>query len=303
MMMLMSDTNPVRTQFLLSGDISSLLVSQISLPALAVFFWQRHPHRDREGRRTVATCLCLLCYATTFLYIFAVTILAHVRIPASDNLCNGMMITCLLLHNTSKAVEFAFLIERAYIISWPNNSRFHTPEYVLCTLFIMLPYVAVTGLAIQFRIAYLFSDEPDTVCIIGIKRFAIVPMLCVETLAELFLTLRFLFPLLLVHRRGKGLLPPLRKVVIRTSVGAAITLLLDVAVKVSLTLFNGEPTWLCYLACKVEAFLAACVLHWVTKPVLSKAERRSGQLELGVGFEDFAAIMTPSALDATTSHG
>ena len=140
-------------------------------------------------------------------------------------------------------------------------------------------------------------------CIIGIERFAILPMLCVETLAELFLTLRFLFPLLLVHRRGNGLLPPLRKVVIRTSVGAAITLLLDVAVKVSLTLFNGEPTWLCYLACKVEAFLAACVLHWITKPVLSKVERQSGQPELGVGFEDCAAIMTPSVVDATTNHG
>ena len=127
-------------------------------------------------------------------------------------------------------------------------------------------------------------------------------MLCVETLAELFLTLRFLFPLLLVHRRGNGLLPPLRKVVIRTSVGAAITLLLDVAVKVSLTLFNGEPTWLCYLACKVEAFLAACVLHWITKPVLSKNERRSGQPELGVGFEDCAAIMAPSASDAMTMY-
>lgn len=128
-------------------------------------------------------------------------------------------------------------------------------------------------------------------------------MLCVETLAELFLTLRFLFPLLLVHRRGNGLLPPLRKVVIRTSVGAAITLLLDVAVKVSLTLFNGEPTWLCYLACKVEAFLAACVLHWITKPVLSKTERRSGQPELGVGFEDCTRILTPCASDATTDHG
>lgn len=79
-----------------------------------------------------------------------------------------------------------------------------------------------------------------------------MPMLGVETAAQLYLTLRFLQPLLRVHQDGSGLLLPLRKVVIRTLIGCAITMLLDVAVKVSLTLFNGEPSWLCFLACKAE---------------------------------------------------
>lgn len=79
-----------------------------------------------------------------------------------------------------------------------------------------------------------------------------MPMLGVEIAANLYLTLRFLHPLVTVRQDGSGLLFPLRKVVIRTSTGCAITLLLDVAVKVSLTLFNGEPGWLCYLTCKAE---------------------------------------------------
>lgn len=80
-----------------------------------------------------------------------------------------------------------------------------------------------------------------------------MPMLGVETAAQLYLTLRFLQPLLRVHQDGSsGLLIPLRKVVIRASIGCPITMLLDVAVKLSLTLFNGGPSWLCYLTCKAE---------------------------------------------------
>lgn len=127
------------------------------------------------------------------------------------------------------------------------------------------------------RIAYLSPATPGEMCAIGMHDAAISLMLCVETLSELFLTLRFLFPLIIVHKRGNGLLPPLRKVVACTSIGSTITLLMDVAVKVSLILFSGEPTWLCYLACKAEAMFAAYILHWITSPVLSEAERKNRQ--------------------------
>ena len=83
-------------------------------------------------------------------------------------------------------------------------------------------------------------------------RASLITMLCVEVGAQLYLTGRFLWPLLRVNTEGNGLLSPLRKVVIRTSIGVATTLVLNIAVKTSLTLFDGEPTWLCYLTCKTE---------------------------------------------------
>ena len=111
----------------------------------------------------------LQCYATTFLYTFLVTVLVHVQWMQTEALCNTMMIACkcplpsledawtvlteefigVLLHNGSKAAEYAFLIERAYIISWQRRPRRRTPEYVLSGLLIMLPYIAVTILAIR----------------------------------------------------------------------------------------------------------------------------------------------------------
>lgn len=55
----------------------------------------------------------------------------------------------MLLHNSSKASEFAFLIERAYVISWKRKPRRKTPEYVLSSLLIILPYIATTIVAIR----------------------------------------------------------------------------------------------------------------------------------------------------------
>jgi hypothetical protein len=49
----------------------------------------------------------------------------------------------------TKAAGFLFLIERAYIISWPIAPRHKTPEYVLSCMGIFGPYVAVSGLAIK----------------------------------------------------------------------------------------------------------------------------------------------------------
>lgn len=144
------------------------------------------------------------------------------------------------------------------------------------------------------------------VCIIGMTRASLITMLCVEVGAQLYLTGRFLWPLLVVNTEGSGLLSPLRKVVVRTSIGVATTLVLNIAVKTSLTLFDGEPTWLCYLTCKMEgelmpirkvhspdvdgviAFLAACILHWITKPILSNDSYESNQTALGIGFDSSA---------------
>ncbi|KAF2163283.1 hypothetical protein M409DRAFT_26325 [Zasmidium cellare ATCC 36951] len=295
-MAIIPDDSPVRLHFLLPGDIVSILISLIALPAIAIFIVARWP---KEGTRwTVATFLCLLCYATDMIFITTVTMLVHTRATLTPELCDSMMIICVILHNIAKATELAFLIERAYIITWPVKSRHETPEYILSTVGIFVPYVTVTAVAIAYRIAYVLDTE---VCIIGMRRLTLMPMLAVETAAQLYLTLRFLQPLLRVHQDGSGLLSPLRKVVIRTSIGCAITMLLDVAVKVSLTLFNGEPSWLCYLTCKAEAFLAASILFWITKPALPNEGMTNGEQELGVGFEGSVSdsVITSSELAET----
>ncbi|KAI5367968.1 hypothetical protein Slin15195_G031020 [Septoria linicola] len=282
-MAVISDDSPVTKDFLYAVDIPSLLFALIALPVLTTFIWQRH-YNVVAKRLTVASALCLLCYSTTFVFIFVVTALAHLRLRQTPPLCTAMMMTCLILHNITKTSELAFLIERAYIISWPTKPRHRTREYVWSSVLILVPYTVVTALSLHFRIAHISNVN---VCIIGPTRISLILMLCVEIGAQVYLTFRFLAPLLHVHHDGIGLMKPLRKVVIRTSIGVATTLLLNVTVKTSLTLFNGEPTWLCSLTCKVDAFLAACILHWVTMPILGDGDRAAA---LGIGFSSKEAI-------------
>lgn len=117
----------------------------------------------------------------------------------------------------------------------------------------------------------------------------------------------------MVHFGGAGgLLIPLRKVVLKTFIGTAITMLSTLAVKVSLTLFNGEPAWLCCLTCKVdgmfgrlhvfsyrtndnEAIIAAAVLHWITVPDHTGEGEHGSPQALGIGFDKSTTEASPGS--------
>ncbi|KAK4494343.1 hypothetical protein PRZ48_014641 [Zasmidium cellare] len=284
-MAVISDDNPVKDRFLLPGDIISLLTSLISLPIVAVFFFQRLQN-GLHRKITMASVTLLMSYVATFLFIFILTAILHIRVNWDESLqalCDSTLMICLTLYCVTKAAGFLFLIERAYIVSWPVNSRRKSPEYVLSCVLIFVPYAVVTGLCIKYRIAV---NNENHVCIIGIQLFVLIPLLVVEVISYLYLTLRFLIPLLMVHRGGNGLLAPLRRVMLRTCIGTAITMLSTLAVKTSLTLFNGEPAWLCCMTCKVDALIAATVLHWITVPDPSNHGYEDDMPQaLGIGFE------------------
>lgn len=121
----------------------------------------------------------------------------------------------------------------------------------------------------------------------GIRLWAVGTQLAIETAAQLFLTFRFLWPLACVHRNGTGLLLPMRKVIIRTFIGSAVQMCSNVAVRIPLLVFDGEPTWLCALTCKLDALVGACILYWLTTPVygVPSQGRIEGEMHLGVGFD------------------
>lgn len=145
------------------------------------------------------------------------------------------------------------------------------------------------------RIVYLTDTK---ICVIGARWFSMIVMLAVEMLAQLYLTLRFLWPVVQIHRDGNGLLLPLRTVMIRMVIGCAITLLGDLGANVPPSLFHGVPAWLCFINCKVEAFLAISVLHWITSPILTDKKHGQDQHELGVGFQESTRPSENAALQS-----
>ncbi|KXS98230.1 hypothetical protein AC578_271 [Pseudocercospora eumusae] len=143
-----SNSNAVKQKFQLPGEISSLVVALLSLPIIAVFFFDRLRSARQQGT-TIASVTLLLTYLTSFMFIFILTVVIHIRADHSLGLCDATIITCLTLYVLCKSAGFIFLIERAYIISWPISPRHKTPEYILSSICIIVPYAVVAGIAME----------------------------------------------------------------------------------------------------------------------------------------------------------
>ncbi|CAK4031406.1 hypothetical protein CB0940_07283 [Lecanosticta acicola] len=307
-MAVISDDNPVKKEFLLPGDIVSLITSLLSLPLIAVFFYQRwqwqrwqrcHSNLATGTQWTVATITLLVSYVTAFLFVLILTVLLHIRPGENLGLCDATILLCLTLYVVSKSATLLFLIERAYIITWPVQPRWKDTEYVLNCTCIFVPYLIVTELiaTCKSRVAMYVGHD---VCVIGIKEYALIPLVVVEAGSYTYLTLRFLWPLIQVHFGGPGLLLPLRRVVLRTCIGTGITMLSLLTVKVSLLLFNGEPAWLCCMTCKIDAVIGCICLHSVTAPETQQIAEHGSPQELGRGLEKQTTLVERSGSGSRT---
>lgn len=56
-----SDSNAVKSQFLLEGEVVSLVTSMASLPLIAIFFWQRLQQAKHKAFTVASCCLLLVC--------------------------------------------------------------------------------------------------------------------------------------------------------------------------------------------------------------------------------------------------
>lgn len=114
---------------------------------------------------------------------------------------------------------------------------------------------------ISVRRRYTLDTGKD-ICIIGIKFASIMSVVAFEVVAQLYFTLRFLYPLFTVHRGIKGLVQPLRQLILRTCIGSGVTLVVNIAASVSIALWLGEePAWLCVLTCKSSGMFLVLILN------------------------------------------
>ncbi|CAH0042504.1 unnamed protein product [Clonostachys rhizophaga] len=109
------------------------------------------------------------------------------------------------------------------------------------------------------RIGYL---RDDGMCIIGMERAVLIPLVIFEVIVNLYLTTTFLVPIRNLHSYDHN--PRLKKMVIRTFVGSLATLTSTVVNIVMMTVLNGEPAWMCFMICNTDILFTTLVLHWVT---------------------------------------
>jgi hypothetical protein len=146
-----------------------------------------------------------------------------------------------------------------------------------------------------WRISYI--DEKG-VCIIGMQKKAMMPLIVFEVIvnvclsnpttstshspsSQVYLTLLFILPLRSMfppplhsptppnpqtdlHSYKNKANPKLNRMAFRSFIGSCATLTTSVANLSVLMVLKGEPGWICLMCCNADILFCVLVLHWVT---------------------------------------
>jgi hypothetical protein len=93
---------------------------------------------------------------------------------------------------TTKIIIYYFLVERAYIVRGSMQPRLKTKLWLFNCLFMILPYTVFVIMNFVWRITYI-NDKG--VCIIGMQKIAMLPLITFEVVVNIYLTLLFIMPI------------------------------------------------------------------------------------------------------------
>ncbi|KZP02774.1 hypothetical protein FIBSPDRAFT_1055657, partial [Athelia psychrophila] len=158
--------------------------------------------------------------------------------------CSLAIHFCFIFYGTSKFFIYCFLIEKVYVVWAPTTEtkRFHVPIYVVCV-------ITVTSYVVITILMYIGSRHHITIndkCVIGLSKWASIPLLSYDIYVNLLLTGLFLWPLV---RTGR-ISGPIRRIAGRTLIGAIVALTTSTVNILMLTLEGGgELGWICLDSC------------------------------------------------------
>ncbi|KAI5249380.1 hypothetical protein E4T43_00705 [Aureobasidium subglaciale] len=235
----------------------SVYVNQTSNPILPLLKYNTLPYSSHglPSRRiqftkdwktiSMTNALIIAIYVDSFLFIF----------------CTAILSKAFSLNQSAGILIYYFLVEKVYIIRTVNTSRMKSKLWLFNFFGVICPYVILVVLNFIFRIAYI-NDKG--VCVIGMKRKALVPLITFDIILNVYLTSLFLHPLRQCYSFKQGASSRMRTLVIRTFVGSCATLLMSVVNLSVLTILDGEPGYICLCLCNLDILFTVCVLHWAT---------------------------------------
>ncbi|KAL3296072.1 hypothetical protein RB213_013151 [Colletotrichum asianum] len=140
----------------------------------------------------------------------------------------------------------------------------------------------------HFRASYY--DSASETCVIGLERAILIPIIVFDALVNIYLTSLFLIPLFKLHSIQASILRPwtmgsnhrhprtppnvrLRRLALRTFLGALLTLTVSLTNLSVLVALGGEVVWLCLACCNIDILITAFLIQWTnTSPKKSAKE-------------------------------
>ncbi|KAK6008603.1 hypothetical protein QM012_000506 [Aureobasidium pullulans] len=176
--------------------VITMALSMITISVLAICLTRRIQIIKNWRNISLTNALIVAIYIDSFLFIFCTAILSKAySLNQSTGICDGAILLCLLCYMTTKIMIYYFLVEKVHIIRTTNLSRMKSKLWLFNFFGVICPYVVLVILNFVFRIAYI---NEKGVCVIGMKRRALVPLITFDVVLNVYLTSLFLHPLRLL---------------------------------------------------------------------------------------------------------
>ncbi|KAI3328375.1 hypothetical protein F4824DRAFT_517532 [Ustulina deusta] len=223
---------PARTEPL-ACRVTSIALSMASIVILSIFLTRRFLNVKAWRQLPFVQWLVFSIYIDSFLFVFTTTILKFgFGFDTGFAYCDAAILLCLICYVTSK-----------HIIRGGIKQRRHSKLYLFNSVGLTGLYCVVVVLNFVFRIARWKNGQ----CVVGMKKIAMIPLIGFDTLVNVYLTVLFLIPICSVYSfqtfHNTLAKSQLRRMAIRTFIGALCTLASSIANLTVLMVLDGEPGW------------------------------------------------------------
>ncbi|KAF3070506.1 hypothetical protein GL218_00175 [Daldinia childiae] len=146
----------------------------------------------------------------------------------------------------------------------PKRRRVESKLYIFNLFGVLTIFAVICILTFVYRTAQMNKGR----CIIGIEKQALIPLIVLEIVANVYIMALFLNPLWNVYSlKGASNAPAnppgLRPAAIRTFVGALFTTTSSIVNLIVLMVLNGEPGWIFFACCNADILFSTLIIQWV----------------------------------------
>lgn len=193
-------------------------LSMITISALAICLvrrlqciqkWSRLPivswGESESGTRSWKSAdrlVILAIYVDSLLFIFSTSVLrGSWSLNDSTALCQAAILLCLACYMSTKILIYYFLVEKVYIIRATTKKRLKDKLWCFNVFGVILPFGVLVVVNFIYRIAYI---NESGMCIIGMDKKVLFPLIGFDAALNIWLTSLFLHPL---YRKSETWIP------------------------------------------------------------------------------------------------
>ncbi|KAI0845752.1 hypothetical protein F5Y00DRAFT_265233 [Daldinia vernicosa] len=249
----------------LAGTVTAVILPFAAITILACFITQRALAVKAWSRLPLVTLVVFAIYVDSWAFVSGSSIVDYgIGVDSNIGVCSAAILLCLFFYITTKLI-YIFQVEKAFLIQGGTQRRVESKLYIFNLFGVLTIFVVICILTFVYRTTQINKGR----CIIGIEKQALIPLIVLETAANVYIMALFLNPVWNIYSlkgtsRGPPTHPALRPAAIRTFVGALLTTTSTIVNLTVLMVLNGEPGWIFLACCNADILFSTLIIQWVT---------------------------------------